>query len=195
MYSLANRRTAGWRRRSLFNVCDLPKGLSSAGWRRHQPFDVCDLAKRLLPGSGQFYKPTEVSRQLLQVPSGNRRPQRTGVCASRRRISQVVDSLEHGILRSAQRVATVNSSCELTVGSLHRNLQKPTVRRALTVATHWPMVFPQDAQRAFEPQRGDLSQPRPTAWVKRPNPFQTASPEGARSVNRELSASLRMISG
>jgi hypothetical protein len=135
MYSLANRRTAGWRRRSLFNVCDLPKGLSSAGWRRHQPFDVCDLAKRLLPGSGQFYKPTEVSRQLLQVPSGNRRPQRTGVCASRRRISQVVDSLEHGILRSAQRVATVNSSCELTVGSLHRNLQKPTVRRALTVAT------------------------------------------------------------
>jgi len=34
--------------------------------------------------------------------------------------------------------------------------------------------------RAFEPRRGELSQPRPTAWVKRPNPFQTASPEGAR---------------
>jgi len=31
----------------------------------------------------------------------------------------------------------------------------------------------------FEPQRGELSQPRPTAWVKRPNPFQAASPEGA----------------
>ena len=26
----------------------------------------------------------------------------------------------------------------------------------------------------FAPQRGDLAQPRPTAWVKRPNPFQTA---------------------
>ena len=36
----------------------------------------------------------------------------------------------------------------------------------------------------FEPQRGDLAQPRTTAWVKRPNPFQTASPEGARQVNQ-----------
>ena len=32
---------------------------------------------------------------------------------------------------------------------------------------------------AVEPQRGDLPQPRPSAWVKRPNSFQCLSPEGA----------------
>jgi hypothetical protein len=32
---------------------------------------------------------------------------------------------------------------------------------------------------AVEPQRGDLPQPRPSAWVKRPNPSQCVSPEGA----------------
>jgi hypothetical protein len=30
-----------------------------------------------------------------------------------------------------------------------------------------------------EPQRGELSQPRPTAWVKKPHPIQRLSPEGA----------------
>ncbi len=36
----------------------------------------------ILPGRVPFYKPTEVSRQLPQVPSGNRRHPRTRVCAS-----------------------------------------------------------------------------------------------------------------
>jgi hypothetical protein len=35
----------------------------------------------------------------------------------------------------------------------------------------------------IEPQGGDLAQPRPTAWVTRPNPFQRVSPEGATHFN------------
>ena len=62
----------GWRRRSLFGVCALPKGLSSGkAWARVYSPAACNSASR------QRWR-----RQLPQVPSGNRGPQRTGVCAS-----------------------------------------------------------------------------------------------------------------
>ncbi len=35
----------------------------------------------ILSGSGPLYKPTEVGRQLPQLPSGNGKPRRTGICA------------------------------------------------------------------------------------------------------------------
>ena len=35
------------------------------------------------------------------------------------------------------------------------------------------------ASNQLEPQGGDLSQPRPTAWVEPPPPFQPLSPERA----------------
>jgi hypothetical protein len=38
----------------------------------------------ILSGTMALYKPNQVSRQLPQVASGNRRPQRSGVCAGPR---------------------------------------------------------------------------------------------------------------
>ena len=64
---------AGWGRRSVFNVCDLPTLL------RH------GISAGIVSGSAPFCKLTQSSRQLPQLPSGNRRPPRTGVCASQRR--------------------------------------------------------------------------------------------------------------
>jgi hypothetical protein len=52
--------------------------LASAIWRLFRQ----GLGAGMFSGSVQFSKPTEARRQLPQVPSGNRRPQTTGVCAS-----------------------------------------------------------------------------------------------------------------
>ena len=41
----------------------------------------------------------------------------------------------------------------------------------------WTPGAPWDAR--FQPQRGDLTKPRPTAWVKRYTPLGFASPERA----------------
>src|SRR5208337_4024770 len=57
--------------------CTSTRRLIPNAW--HLTHSVADI----FSGSVPFYKLTEVSRQLPQVPSGNRRPQRTGVCANR----------------------------------------------------------------------------------------------------------------
>ena len=67
---------------SVFDACGCRKPLE----RRRSPEGTLfrqGLGAGKLSSSGQFYKPTEMSRQLPLVPSGNRRPPRTGVCASR----------------------------------------------------------------------------------------------------------------
>jgi hypothetical protein len=40
----------------------------------------------MLSGSVPFCKATEMTRQVPVVPSGDRRPNRTGVCASQREV-------------------------------------------------------------------------------------------------------------
>jgi hypothetical protein len=60
-----------------------------------------------------------------------------------------------------------------------------TIPAVLTFALSNPKVNGQSLIRsgawggAVEPQSGDLPQPRPSAWVRRANPFQRVSPEGA----------------
>jgi hypothetical protein len=68
--SFASLRMTAWKR---FSAASLAGRLGQEGTLFRQ-----GLGAGILSGSVPFYKPTEVSRQLPQVPSGNRRPLRTG---------------------------------------------------------------------------------------------------------------------
>jgi hypothetical protein len=71
--------------------------LASAIWHLFRQ----GLGAGMFSASVQFSKPTEVSRQLPQVPSGNRRPHKPGVCASQPAPGPAIRRIGPGSLRHA----------------------------------------------------------------------------------------------
>src|SRR5271157_3252088 len=95
-----------------------------------------------------------------------------------------------------------NSKRLILTGSLRFCKEEPAVRKALTAATSYPAFRRVNAEPGgdkpspygdtpcghwrpgkhslcpLEPQRGDLIEPRPAAWVQRPQPFQPRALKG-----------------
>ena len=85
-------------------------------------------------------------------------------------------SLARLAIASARRRAQIDRTSKLRRPFLYDRYTFVTVI-LLSTRSAGPNAGPQ--LLAVEPQRGDPSQPRLSAWVKKPSLFQHASPEGA----------------
>jgi hypothetical protein len=91
----------------------------------------------LFPGSVQFYRPTEVSRQPTQAPSGNRRPQQPGGLRQPTQKAKRTRPASRGRARSAKPASSRAWGQGKTFTARKKNRSERKGRRSLDTSTEY----------------------------------------------------------